>query len=142
MARYGHIRLVDGVEVLIGVVEHDPLAPDMIRKLANGRPALRPLQVAPEPAHDSDTKRLGPVKYRITPTKVIRTRPVVPLTKAERRNAALARLDESDVGLVTILEDVLLLLASKGVLVETELSQAAQDKLAARRAWRRQVRTL
>lgn len=83
MTLYAKVKLRDGVEEFVEEVAHDPLTPGMIKKLANGRPALRPIQVLADPPFDADTQKLSPFSYQVLANKVQRSRRIVVLTQAE-----------------------------------------------------------
>ncbi len=139
MPQYGKVRLVGAVEEFVEEVTHDPLTPDMIKKLANGRPALRPIVVVPDPPFDPDTEKLGAFAYKVRATTVEKSHAPVPLTSAELKALARQKLAVTDDAWLEALEVLVDTLIAKGVIALADLPPAARDVLSERKALRVQL---
>ena len=141
MPQYGQIKLVGAIETFVAEVTHDPLTPGMIRKLANGRPALRPIQVIPDPPFDPETKKLGPFSYTTLPGRVMKARNVVPLSVAEKDTRRLGKIAATDVALLGAIEGLVDALLRKGAIVLTDLPADTRATLSERKALRQSLGT-
>ena len=139
MPQYGKVKLVGAVEEFVEEVTHDPLAPEMIKKLANGRPALRPIARFADPPFDPDTEKLGAFAYKLTAATVVKRRDVVPLTSAELKALARQKLSVSDDAWLEALEALVDTLIAKGAIALADLPPAARDVLNKRKALRVQL---
>lgn len=101
-----------------------------------------PLAELSDPAFDPATQTLTDPVMTVSSGMVTRGRTVRALTPAELVASAKSNLAASDPWAARMGEDLLALLMAKGVVTQADLAnlpQAAQNKLAERKAWRTTV---
>ena len=141
MAQYGQIKLVGATETFVAEVTHDTLSPDMIKKLANGRAALRPIVPIADPAFDPDTQKLSPFTYQILADRVEKSRSIVALTPGELSALARQKLAATNERWLEAIEALMDVLVSKGALTFADLPPDAEAVFTERKNLRQQIQS-